>query len=472
MAFIEPPTVDWSDVQGEILQPYGHDWSAHLLVSFPDPAAGARFCAVMRPTLATADRWNAPDDSFRNLGLTYAGLAALGLADAELVSFPYAFRRSMAGRAAELGDTGLSAPATWDTPYGDPALHAWVMVTGATQARRDAALAELRSLAATQGVTVLGGELCDDLSGPGNRTKDHFGFDDGIGQPAIVGAPGPAYPGQGSPTPEGSLAPLALGAFLCGYPNELGFDPPFPAADQVRRNGTFMAYRKLEEHVARFRDYIAANKALVGGDGELLAAKLVGRWRSGAPLALSPDHDDPALGADDQRNDDFGFANDPTGLKTPLCAHIRRTNPRNGLPEDNVIEPRLHRIIRRKMPYGSPLPEGAPDDGQPRGIVFRAYGADLVAQFEMVQAQWIASANDAGGLSTDQDPIAGLTDSTDRGPNRLGSTFAIPRTEGVRTLYDLPRFVTLKGGEYFFLPGLAALDWIVANAAGDSGERA
>ena len=164
MAFIEPPTVDWSDVQGEILQPYGHDWSAHLLVSFPDPAAGARFCAVMRPTLATADRWNAPDDSFRNLGLTYAGLAALGLADAELVSFPYAFRRSMAGRAAELGDTGLSAPATWDTPYGDPALHAWVMVTGATQARRDAALAELRSLAATQGVTVLGGELCDDLS--------------------------------------------------------------------------------------------------------------------------------------------------------------------------------------------------------------------------------------------------------------------------------------------------------------------
>ena len=469
MANIDPATVDWSDVQGEILQPYLHDWSAHVLVSFPDAAAGVGFCAALRPTLATADHWNAPSDSCRNLGLTYAGLAALGVADDELVSFPYAFRQAMTGRAAVLGDTGASAPGSWEAPYGDPALHAWAMVTGATATRRDAAVSDIRSLAAAKGVTVLRVEVCDDLSGPGNRTKDHFGFDDGIGQPAVAGAPGPTYPGQGSPTPEGPLAPLALGAFLCGYPNELGFDPAFPATISLRRNGTFMAYRKLEEHVAPFRDYIEANKAQIGGDGDLLAAKMVGRWRSGAPLALAPDHDDPALGADEQRNDDFGFSDDPTGLKVPLCAHIRRTNPRDGLPKDNVIESRLHRIIRRKMPYGSWLPEGAPDDGRPRGIIFRAYNADLVAQFEMVQAQWIASANDAGGLSSDQDPIAGLTDNTDRGPNRLGSTFAIPRPDGVRTLYDLPRFVTLKGGEYFFLPGLAALDWIVSHAAGGPG---
>ena len=122
------------------------------------------------------------------------------------------------------------------------------------------------------------------------------------------------------------------------------------------------------------------------------------------------------------------------------------------------------------MPYGPGLPEGAGDDGQSRGIIFRAYNADLVSQFEMVQAQWIASANDAGGLSTDQDPIAGLTENTDSGPNRLGATFAIPCGGDVRTLYELPRFVTLRGGEYFFLPGLAALDWIVAQspAARDS----
>ena len=463
-------TVDWSDVQGEIFQPYRHDWSAHLLLNFPDAVAGAALCAALRPTLATADHWNDPGESCRNLGLTYSGLAALGLGDAELISFPYVFRMAMAARAAVLGDTGASAPSAWEAPYGSRDLHAWVLVTGETAALRDAALADLKGLAAAKGVTVLRVELADDLSGPGNRTKDHFGFDDGIGQPAVTGAPGPCYPGQGSPGADSTIQPLALGAFLCGYPNELGFDPPFPATAQVRRNGTFMAYRKLEEHVALFRSYIDENKALIGGDGELLAAKLVGRWRSGAPLALAPDADDPALGADDQRNDDFSYAADPDGLRTPHCAHVRRCNPRDGLPADNVIQPRLHRIIRRKMPYGPWLPEGAADDGQARGIIFRAYNADLVSQFEMVQAQWIASANDAGGLSTDQDPIAGLTESTDSGPNRLGATFAIPCADDVRTLYELPRFVTLKGGEYFFLPGLAALDWIVAqsSAAGKS----
>ena len=463
-------TVDWADVQGDIFQPYGHDWSAHLLVNFPVRAAGAAFLTRLRSKLTTAERWATPGPSCYNMGLTYSAMAALGLPDAELLSFPYPFRMAMAGRAGVLGDTGASAPGGWEAPYGNRDLHAWVMVTGATAAIRDAALADLMALAAVTGVTVLRAELADDLSGPGNRTKDHFGFDDGIGQPAVAGAPGPAFPGQGSPGSDGALQPLALGAFLCGYANELGYDPPFPASAQLRRNGTFMAYRKLEEHVALFRDYIAANKALIGGDGELLAAKMVGRWRSGAPLALAPDRDDPALGADDQRNDDFGFADDPDGLRVPHCAHIRRTNPRQGLPKDDVLQPRLHRIIRRKMPYGAWLPEGSPDDGQPRGIIFRAYNADLVAQFEMVQSQWIASANGAGGLSTDQDPIAGLTDSTDSGPNRL-ATFAIPCADGdVRTLYELPRFVTLKGGEYFFVPGLAAIDWIVAQGSdADSG---
>jgi hypothetical protein len=199
-------------------------------------------------------------------------------------------------------------------------------------------------------------------------------------------------------------------------------------------------------------------------DNRKQRAVAVGRWRSGAPLAISPDRDDPELAADDTRNDDFRYADDAAGLKVPHLAHIRRANPRDGLPKDNVFQPRLDRVIRRKMPYGPYLPEGTPDDGVARGVIFRVFNADIVSQFEMVQSIWMGSANNAGGLSTDQDVIAGLTDPPESGDNRLGSTFPIPRPDGMKTLYGLPRFVTLKGGEYFFVPGLTALDWIVANA--------
>lgn len=465
------PVVDWADVQGEIFQPYSHDFSAHLLIGFVSLASGQSFLTALRPTLSRADQWNDQARSCRNLGLTFTGLSALSLPAAELASFPYVFRLGMAARGPILGDTGASAPAGWEPPYGDPAVHAWVLVTGETAAIRDSEVANVSALAAAAGVTVLHCEQAANFAGSGNRTKEHFGFDDGIGQPAVSGAPGPSFPGQGTPDPDGGWKDLALGAFLLGYPSELGEAAPYPATAELRLNGTFMAYRKLEQNVPLFRGYIDASKHLLGGDGELLAAKMMGRWRSGAPLELSPDHDDPALGADDQRNNDFRYAGDEAGLRVPRLAHIRRANPRDGLGPDNAVQPRLHRIIRRKMTYGPYLPENAADDGARRGLIFRAYNADLVSQFEMVQAQWMASANDGGGLSTDQDVVAGLTDQTDKGPNTLGSTFAIPCADGIKTLYGLPRFVTLKGGEYFFLPGLKALDWIIAHC-GTTGDTA
>jgi len=55
---------------------------------------------------------------------------------------------------------------------------------------------------------------------------------------------------------------------------------------------------------------------------EFVAAKLMGRWRSGAPLVLAPDKDDPELGADPQRNNDFNYKQmDPLGYAVPLAAH-------------------------------------------------------------------------------------------------------------------------------------------------------
>lgn len=470
----KPPTpvMDWADVQGDILQPYADNFATHLFIVFADAGNGCRAIQSLRGLLATADKWADQADHHCNFGLTFNGLTALGLPAAELNSFPYPFQVGMAGRALILGDTGASAPNQWEPPFAMPVIHALVMVSGTTALARDMALAEVNVILTTCNAAVVHTEAAATLSGTGNQTKEHFGFNDGIGQPAVAGAPGPSWPGQGTPMPDGTWQDLALGAFLLGHPNELGTDAPFPANPVLRTNSTFMVYRKLEQHVALFRSYIADNQHLVGGDGDLLAAKLVGRWRSGAPLALSPDHDDPELGSDDARNDNFRYADDVDGMKVPHLSHIRRANPRDSLPADSRILPRLHRIIRRKMPYGPWLPEGAPDDGTPRGVLFRVYNADIVSQFEMVQSQWMASGNQAGGLSTDQDVIAGLTDPPDTGDNRLGSTFAIPRCDGIKTLYGLPRFVTMRGGEYFFVPGMKALDWIVANSADGAGDSA
>ena len=132
---------------------------------------------------------------------------------------------------------------------------------------------------------------------------------------------------------------------------------------------------------------------------------MMGRWRSGAPLALCPLHDDPELGADPKRNNDFLYeADDPTGYKTPGGSHIRRTNPRDASVAGVA---RLHRMIRRGTAYGPPLPEGVlEDDGVDRGLMFAFVGAHLGRQFEFVQSEWI---NDGVffGLGDAKDPIVG-----------------------------------------------------------------
>src|SRR5271166_3241980 len=124
-----------------------------------------------------------------------------------------------------------------------------------------------------------------------------------------------------------------------------------------------MAYRRLEEHIGKFRDFLRQHGE-TAEEQELIAAKLMGRWRSGAPLVLAPDKDDPALGADPQRNNDFNYGKmDPYGYATPLGSHIRRMNPR-----DTAANMNRRRMIRRGAPYGPLLPADAPEDDVERGI--------------------------------------------------------------------------------------------------------
>ena len=274
--------------------------------------------------------------------------------------------------------------------------------------------------------------------------RNPFGFKDGLHNPHVEGS-GPAAADKEEP----SIKP---GEFVMGYPDERGETAHVPIPVELRRNGAFVAIRKFHMDVAAFRRYLR-EQASSPEEEELLAAKMVGRWRSGAPLVLAPDHDDPALGADANRNNDFSYADDMKGLKCPFSAHIRRINPRDAL-KDEIVATNLHHFLRRGTNYGPPLPDGMlEDDGIQRGGVFLLIGAHLQRQFEFVQSQW---ATDGNFIShgTEQDPIIG---------NGEGDgVFTIPKRPVRRRLKGLPAFVTVRGGEYCFMPGLRALRWLAA----------
>jgi deferrochelatase/peroxidase EfeB len=179
---------------------------------------------------------------------------------------------------------------------------------------------------------------------------------------------------------------------------------------------------------------------------------MVGRWQSGAPLVLAPDHDDPELGGDDTRNNAFLYDHDRRGLKCPAGAHARRANPRDALDAEGSVDVRLHRMIRRGTSYGSVLPDGVlEDDGADRGIIFVFAGSHLKRQFEFVKTQWL---NDGIfiGAPAEKDPLAGANDGS--------GTFTIPQRPIRRRLQSLPPFVITRGGEYCFAPGLRALRWL------------
>lgn len=357
-----------------------------------------------------------------------------------LASFAPEFRQGMAARAAELGDVGGSAPENWESPLGTPQVHVALSVLCADPARLEA----LRDRAhqaqeRLPGVEVIWRQDCYQL--PTGRTS--LGFKDGIGQPAIEGS------GIASSNP--LERPIKPGEFILGYPDESGSLPPMPTPEVLGRNGTYIAFRKLHTRVAAYRRYLRAKAKSPEEEAEL-GAKIVGRWQSGAPLAVAPGSDDPELGADDSRNNAFLYGDDPRGFKCPVGAHARRANPRDAFEADGSVDVRLHRMIRRGTSYGPMLPDKVlEDDGQDRGIIFVFAGSRLKRQFEFVKTQWL---NDGIfiGAPPETDPLAGR-------PSGSGM-FTIPERPIRRRLADIPPFVVTRGGEYCFAPGLRALRWL------------
>ncbi len=429
--------LELDDIQSGAVRPRPTPYAAtYILLRIDDRKAGREFLRRASDVVASAAHPTSPvADTWVSVALTYEGLKALGVPNDSLVSFAPEFQQGMAARAALLGDTGENSPENWEKPLGTRDVHAVLTAVSPDAQRLEAAFERARTTHRDLvGVTVIWRQDCYALP----TEREPFGFRDGISHPAIEGS--------GIPGTNPGERPLKAGEFVLGYPDEMGDAPLMPQPEVLGRNGTYIVFRKLQQRVAAFRQYLKANST--GSEAEeLLAAKMMGRWRSGAPLAICPSLDDPELGADSQRNNDFLYAKDDAiGYKTPPGSHIRRLNPRDAAVPGVV---RIHRMIRRGTAYGPPLPEGLlEDDGADRGLMFAFVGAHLGRQFEFVQSEWVNGGSFIGADDA-KDPIIGNSDS-----------FSIPRRPVRRRLQELPQFVVNRGGEYCFMPGLRALRWL------------
>lgn len=375
-----------------------------------------------------------------SVAFTWNGLRALGVDEASLATFPEEFRQGMAARAEIVGASGSNHPKHWVGGLERPDLHAIVVLFARDVTERERCRQEHREyLLQCDGVKVLS-SLDLEAIPPFTYAHEHFGYRDRLSQPYIKGI-------DGEPTP-GSGPAVNAGEFFLGYPDENGPPSGLPRPEVLSHNGSYLAYLRLEEHVGAFRDFLRQHGE-TPEQQELIAAKLMGRWRSGAPLVLAPDKDDPELGGDIQRTNDFNYAKmDPYGYGCPLGAHIRRMNPR-----DTAANMQRRRMIRRGGTYGPALPEGKPDDGVERGIAAFVGCASLVRQFEFAMNVW---ANDPNfhELGNERDPIFGTQDGT--------YDMTIPKRPIRKKITGLPSFTTVRGGAYFFLPGIRALRYLAA----------
>jgi Dyp-type peroxidase family len=437
------PTLDLDDIQHFLLARTPALAARYEFLSFQNAEAGRAWLAGLVDKVGTGRSVGAasPDARWVTIAFTYAGLRALGIDDAALASFPEEFRQGMACRSEVLGFVGNSHPDHWVGDLANPALHAIVILFARDVAERDRCEAQHREYLSRQpGVSVLSTLNLEALPPFDGVAREHFGYRDRLSQPVIKET------GE-QPTP-GSGPAIKAGEFFLGYEDESGTVPSLPHPEMLSRNGSYLAYLRMEEHVARFRDFLKQQANTPDGQ-ELLAAKMMGRWRSGAPLVLCPDKDDPTLGGDLQRTNDFLYKDaDPHGYRCPIGSHIRRMNPR-----DTAENMQRRKMIRRGGTYGAALPQGAPDDGVERGIAAFIGCASLIRQFEFAMNVWVNDSN-FKNLGNERDPICGTQDGT--------FDLTIPKRPIRKRIQGLPAFTTIRGGAYFFLPGIRALRFLAS----------
>ena len=544
----DEPVLDVGNVQGNILGGFNKDFQTLLFLQITNADQFRRWLKELTPFIATSAEVLAFNRLFKeirtrrgdsrtvqatwmNLAISAAGLRKLAPGEAGKFK-DQAFQEGLAERSEGLGDPteGEGSPGTWVVGSGDNEADV-VLIFAADD--RDDLLAEVAriedSIYAARtpdgqplrcGVRIIhkqhGAVLPPPLSG-----HEHFGFLDGVSQPGLRGRvsrepwdvltlrQNPDDPDQGKPGQD----LLWPGEFVFGYPGqdpnateeEGGIvkkgpnslypnGPDNPVAPDWAQDGAYLVFRRLRQDVPGFHRFVDETAQDLGfEDSGLLGAKLVGRWKSGAPAMRAPLEDDPELAGNDCANNDFEFSSeeegeteeasasrgpasclcerlpepepDDEGLKCPFAAHIRKTYPRNDTgtldPSIGEITTQTHRLLRRGIPFGPPYPIDPPPnqkDSGDRGLLFLAYQTSIEDQFEFVQRMWCNNPDfkdvpDDDGPRSGHDLIIGQSGTPDR--ERF---FVLPHPEGRHILKTKTDWVIPTGGGYFFAPSIQALE--------------
>lgn len=487
------PAIEVADVQGLVARSYRKLTEAcYVPVYFADarnPTVARAWLGALVERVTPASRGSrevTAEGRAVNVALTWPGMQALGLDDTTLGTFGREFIEGMTGdhRQRTLGDTGPLAPSNWawGGPH-NPTVHAMLFLFADTAEGLQELVDEEQQYATAAGAT-LGAPLASVMLAD---DKEHFGFHDGIAQPRIDGLKADAdAAGEGPKIPAGEV--------VLGYPNayaHIPATPSVPVTDATRklfpvappdpydttlgerldlgRNGSYVVFRQYAQDVKAFWTYVDHAARHDAARRKWLASRMVGRWPNGTPLEHSPDAEPPGFDADTANA--FMYTGDLHGERCPLGSHIRRTNPRDGMgpsPAESLLVADRHRLLRRGRAYGPPLAASfdpadilASDGAGDRGLHFICFNTDIGRQFEFVQNTWVNNLK-FDGLYTDPDPvIAPHRDPADPAthPEEV-SSFTVQQCPVRHRVNGIPRFVTIRGGAYLFMPGLKALRWL------------
>jgi Dyp-type peroxidase family len=462
-------TFNLADLQGNILRGYHKPYVRHLVLSVDSPAAARRWLADATsgderaaPQITNAEPWDERPTSCVNIASTHAGLAALGVDRVSLDSFPHEFVAGMAARNVLIGDVGPSDPSKWNEEWRRPEdVHLLISVyADDDKTRSNTADRVLGARGAFRLRAALDGEAFKgDLV--------HFGYRDSIAQPQFYGVHDPDDRRDDQPFVE-------VGAVLLGHATPIeNLRWQVPQPNVLGHNGSFNAFRVLEQQVVQFEDFLSAcadaliknplNETLLppGAEAqwdppmtrhaalrEIIAAKMLGRWRNGVPLALSPTSPSPQPAIGDNGLNNYGYATDPDGQRCPIGSHTRRSNPRDAKTVQRNTN-HARRLVRRGMPYG-PLYDPAHPVKAERGLLGSFMCASLTGQFEAIQYDWTNLGLQDPRITGSNDPIIGNNDP-------LFSRFSFPVGDNAVTFRGFSHFVHTKGGAYFFQPSIGAL---------------
>lgn len=479
----EAPGLALNDIQGNVAG-FNKDHQRFVFLRFKDRDTARRFVKVCvreiddcKDVADFKKKWKRakakqdnndkppplPTARWFNLALSFRGLQVLEAPEAD--TFPTEFKEGMRARASTLGDVDQNAPEHWAAPFSEE-IHVIAILAADLPDDLHRLHRQLRRHITANSVQELGHD--DGAARPGDkRGQEHFGYKDGASQPGV----------QGLTDPKIGQEMIPAGEFILGYPRNDAAQPappsdyqpvppqPAPSAPTWAKDGSYLVFRRLRQDVKGFNDFVRQTSSTTGLRPDLLEAKLVGRYKSGAPLertrdqaadfdpqAADPSIADPSILGEDKINNFEYEPHDSDGGLVPRAGHIRKMYPRNANPPGKP-EAERRRILRRGISYGpefieseSPYPpSGGPPADQDRGLLFLCYQASIAEQFEHIQGQW-ANKEEFPQPGDGRDPITSQ--------DTPEPTFRIPPSTDHLVLQ---RWVITTGGEYFFAPSKSAL---------------